>query len=1056
MMEGKFNVYKSSAGSGKTYTLVKEFLRICLTSKDLYGFSRILAITFTNKATFEMKQRIVLALKQIGNEDEKVVELTESLQKETGLSKQEIVVKCQQILTAILHSYADFGISTIDKFTHRLVRTFAKDLRLSPTFKVELDSGLVLNEVIDILIDQLGIDEELTDLLIQFAFSRMEDEKTWKIDKELFSFANQFFQEQSFPYLKELRELPLSAYQEAFKSYNKALAEFEKQVKHIGKQAIDLISSNGIEKDSLYYKGVLYTFFYRFQEFDLSQLSPVKTVVKSIEEDKWTSGKCPSDQATAIEGVKSQLTDLYYEAVNYYNDNIKNYLAIHETLKYLHSLSLLNHIEKKLNLYKKDEKLLNISDFNQLISSIVEHEPMPFIYERLGDKYQHLMIDEFQDTSVLQFSNLLPLVENSLAQGYENLIVGDAKQAIYRFRGGEVEQFSEMPHYVLPEIQRNELYSERMQTLAVQYKPTTLDINRRSLSEVVNFNNAFFEFVKKEPNLTPKIAAIFEGHHQKTLAKKNGGYVEIQFVEGKKAEEREEQYLDNVLDIIKRSEEKGYRLKDMAILVRKTKQGRQIAEFLKANEIDVLSSEALLLRNDRTVNFLIRFAQCVFKPEVHLYRKEVLEYLVDEGFLAGDKHEHYTKHALGNSLHSILNETAISIDLERLKLMASHEFFEEIIRQFKLDSPYNVYLQFLQDVVFDYFKSNKGNIQSFLDWWEENQERFSISTSDDTNAVSIMTIHKSKGLEFPVCIVPFAEQEINHHGPMRTNILWSKTAEKPAVALPYALVEFGNNVKDSELSSAYELELAKSQIDFMCDNYVAFTRAVDALFILTSAYTVPKQASSNPGLLKLPQFIDAFVQQSGVDVEDNTVAWGEFQEKLKKKESQVIENPLNYLSSPWSNKIKISASSQSTWKQNEPIQYGILMHEILGEIGNSNDIATVLDRYKKDGSLNQVEFEMMAEKLSNIISNEKIKPFFDVNFAVKQEASMLSKSGKLLRPDRVVFWDDKTVILDFKTGEKNESHHEQMKEYQSVLEEISETEVEAYLLYTETEELVKV
>jgi ATP-dependent exoDNAse (exonuclease V) beta subunit len=198
------------------------------------------------------------------------------------------------------------------------------------------------------------------------------------------------------------------------------------------------------------------------------------------------------------------------------------------------------------------------------------------------------------------------------------------------------------------------------------------------------------------------------------------------------------------------------------------------------------------------------------------------------------------------------------------------------------------------------------------------------------------------------------------------------------------------------------------------------------------------------------------VQQSGVDVEDNTVAWGEFQEKLKKKESQVIENPLNYLSSPWSNKIKISASSQSTWKQNEPIQYGILMHEILGEIGNSNDIATVLDRYKKDGSLNQVEFEMMAEKLSNIISNEKIKPFFDVNFAVKQEASMLSKSGKLLRPDRVVFWDDKTVILDFKTGEKNESHHEQMKEYQSVLEEISETEVEAYLLYTETEELVKV
>ena len=1055
-MEGKFNVYKSSAGSGKTYTLVQEFLRICLTSEDLYGFSRILAITFTNKATFEMKQRILKALKQIGNQDERVVDLLESLQAATGLTKEELVLKCQQILTAILHSYADFSISTIDKFTHRLVRTFAKDLGLSPTFKVELEASDVLNEVIDLLIDKLGIDEALTELLIQFAFSRMEDEKTWKIDKEMFQFAMQFFQEQSFPYLKELREVSPETYSDTLELNNRRLSEFEKEIKTIGKEAMDLIVASGAEKASFSNRAAICNFFHRFQEFDLSNLPPKSTAIKTVEEDKWCAGKCTANQAAAIDGIKDQLTELFHKGVNYYTDNIKNYLAVNETSKYLHSLSLLNHIEKRLNEYKKEEKILNISDFNQLISSIVEHEPMPFIYERLGDKYQYLMIDEFQDTSVLQFSNLLPLVENSLAQGFENLIVGDAKQAIYRFRGGEVQQFSEMPNYILPEIQQNELYQERMQTLEFQYNKTNLITNYRSLSEVVNFNNAFFEFVKNDSNLTPKIKAIFEGHQQEIVEKKRGGYVEIQFVEGGKKEDRLPIYEQIILNIIERSLENGYQLKDIAILVRKKSQGRDAAEFLKANNINVLSSEALLLRNDTTVNFLVRFAQWIFQPQIHLYRKEVIEFLVEQQFLSESLHKYYTTEATGMTTKSLLNETGLTIEVEDLKLLASHEFFEEIIRKFGLDKTYNVYLQFFQDAVFDYFKSNKGNIQSFLDWWEENQERFSISTSDETNAVSIMTIHKSKGLEFPICIIPFAEQEIAQHGPFRTNVIWTKTATEPSVKLPYALVEFNSNLRDSELSAAYETELEKLQIDFMCDNYVAFTRTVDALFLLTNQFTPPKGQPSNPSLVKLPQLIHDFVKQNDLEPSKGRVSWGEFLTNLSIHELNKEDYPLNYLSSPWSDKINISASSQSTWKQNEPIQYGILMHEILGEIVSIADIKEVLQRYKADGSLNELEFQTMGRKLNQIIMNSKIQPFFDSRYAVKQEASMLSKSGKLLRPDRVVFWDNKTVILDFKTGEKNDAHHEQMREYQSVLQEISKTEVEAYLLYTETEELVKI
>lgn len=1055
-MEGKFKVYKSSAGSGKTYTLVKEFLRICLTSDDLYGFSRILAITFTNKATFEMKHRILLALKQIGNQDEKVSQLTQTLTKETGLEQAEIVDRCDKILTAILHSYADFGISTIDKFTHRLVRTFAKDLSLSPTFKVELDPGVILDQVIDLLIDKLGIDEQLTELIIRFAFARMEEEKAWKIDKELFKFANEFFQEKSFPYLKELRDLTPSAYNETIESYTKWIKSFEKQVKSIGKEAIDLIGKAGVQKESFYNRAAIYTYFVRFQNVDVAALAPSSTAITTVEQDKWYAGKCTTDQVAGIDGIKDKLAALFHEGVALYEANIKTYWAVSETLKNLHSLSLLNHIEKRLTEFKKEEKILNISDFNTLISSIVEQEPMPFIYERLGDKYQHLMIDEFQDTSVLQFSNLLPLVENSLAQGFENLIVGDAKQAIYRFRGGEVGQFSEMPNYQLPEIQQNELYAERMRMLGMQYNSDPLTTNYRSLKEVVDFNNAFFEFAKNDSTLTPKITAIFEEHTQSTLPSKTGGYVQVQFIEGSKKEDRLPAYNQSVLETITTCLANGYRLKDMAILVRKKADGREVAEFLKSEGINVLSSEALLLKNDATVRFLIRFAQWVFQPEIHLFQKDVLEYLVEQNWVEGTLHENYVKY-IGRS-ENLLVDMGLDFSINHLKLKAPHEFFEELIRQFKLNEHYNVYVQFLQDVVFDYFKSNSGTIHSFLLWWEENQDQFTISSSDDNDAVSVMTIHKSKGLEFPICIIPYAEQEIAHAGPFRQNLIWSDTLLEPSSPLPYALVEFNGRLRDSLLHKSYDEELAKSQIDFMCDNYVAFTRAVDALYIMTSQVKPSKSKKDvNPGLLKLPELISAFTNSKGLAANDSgIIAIGELSQSKEKEEDKVEEVNLNYLSSKWSDKIKISASSQSAWKQNEPIQYGILMHEILGEIHDAEDVAEVLRRYKKQGALNQNEFEVMGEKLNQLLRNEQIIPFFDAQYKVKQEAGMLSKQGKLLRPDRVVFWENRVAVLDFKTGEKNEAHHEQIREYQSVLEDISQVEVEGYLLYTETEELVKV
>ncbi|MBL4710604.1 MAG: UvrD-helicase domain-containing protein [Flavobacteriales bacterium] len=1019
----------------------------------MYGFSHILAITFTNKATYEMKHRIVLALKQIGEGEGKGDVLRDILVEETGLSKEELALRCSKILTAILHSYADFGISTIDKFTHRVIRTFAKDLQLSPIFKVELDEIKVLTEVIDLIIDKVGVDEEITDLILRFALTRMEEEKMWKVDRELLDFAQDILKEKSIPYLKALRGLGPKDYQLTIKEYKSYVHGFEKEVKEQAKYGLELIKKNGIEHSSFAGRSKISKFFENLSLGLFEKIEPTQDVLNNLDKDNWFSGKCPAEQKALIEGIKVELLICFNKIDAIKKEKHGTYIAANEILKPIYSLSLLNHIEQKLASFKKQEKLLNISDFNQMIAGIVEREPMPFIYERLGDRYRHIMIDEFQDTSVLQFANLLPLVEDSLSRGQENLIVGDAKQAIYRFRGGEVEQFSEMPNYQLAENQESYLYKERMQTLAVQYKEAFLTQNFRSLPIVVNFNNEFFEFAKQQEELTPKISSIFREHQQQSLASKKGGYVRLSFVEGR-GEEKALAYEEEVLHTIEECREDGYLLKDIAVLVRKKKDARAIAERLKLEGIEVLSSEALLLKNDSAVNFVLSFAQWIFQPQVHIYQKEIIEFLVHEERLKGSMDENLSNYTGDGKMIELLSKIGLELNVEKLKLKASHEFFEAIIRAFQLNEQYNVYLQFLQDVVLDYFKSNKATLSQFLLWWDENQDQFSISSSEGLNAVSIMTIHKSKGLEFPVTILPYAQQKIGYSGPLRKSYIWTETIPSLSTPLKYAMVEYKSDLKLSDLSEAHDEELAKTQIDFMNDVYVAFTRASERMYIISEEQSAKSRANRK---LNLPDLLAEFVFHSGKELDENgSISFGERLEKQQKEPETESGLTLEYRSEAWSKKLRISRTSLAEWKQSEPIQYGIMMHEILGELEDKADLEQVLSSYELEGSFSSEEFQYISEKLKQLLSHQEIAIFFDGNNKSRRELDLLSKGGKLLRPDRVIYFEDRVAVLDYKTGEKNEAHHQQVNEYMHALANTSDQKLEGYILYTETEELVKV
>ncbi|NQX97301.1 MAG: UvrD-helicase domain-containing protein, partial [Flavobacteriales bacterium] len=446
-----FVTYNSSAGSGKTYTLVKEYLKIALETKSSTQYKHILAVTFTNKAAAEMKARVIEALKAL-SADEALEGTPKFLQLDLlkpktdgglGIDANEINERSKKVLKSILHNYNDFGISTIDKFTHKIIRTFAHDLQLPLNFDIELDDREVLGAAIDMLIAEVGNNEKLTKLLLEYTSKKAEAEESWHIEKDLFEFSRNLLKEDGELYLEKIRKLTIKDFDAIKTQLYKQTKEFEQTVKQLGTDGLDLIQSKGVESASF-----SRSFFVNYWKdlATLKKFEPTATTLKIIAGDaNWYAAKVDDTQKQLIDSLQQEFITQFNNSREYIEKFESDYRVNKLIIKNLYNLAVLNEIEKTVLEFKKENNVLSISDFNKRIASIVESEPIPFIYERLGEKYNHYLIDEFQDTSIIQWHNLIPLVDNSLASGNFNMVVGDAKQAIYRFRGGEVEQIINLP-----------------------------------------------------------------------------------------------------------------------------------------------------------------------------------------------------------------------------------------------------------------------------------------------------------------------------------------------------------------------------------------------------------------------------------------------------------------------------------------------------------------------------------------------------------------------------------------------------------------------------------
>ena len=1036
-----FQVYNASAGSGKTFTLVKQYLKVLLTSNDLFMFQKVLAITFTNKAAGEMKERVLFNLEEFAKGSES--DLLKIILRETDLDSTIIQERSKKILDAILKNYSAFSITTIDSFTHKIIKSFAFDLGLSLNFEVEMDAISLLNEAVDVLISKIGTDQKLTDLLIDYSLDKIDDDKSWDISKDLNDFAKVLLNEDDVKHFRRLADKKLDDFFELKNKIQKSNKGIENEYKVFGNEVLSFIETSGVQLSDFAYTGEFPKHFQkltklRFLKFDDLKFDARLNTV--IEDGKnLFAGKASVASKDTIEGISEQLRLYYYQSKDLYNRTYSSYLLNKITLKSIIPLAVLNNVNSELNNIKEDNNIRLNSEFNQLISDNIKNEPAPFIYERIGQRFQHYFIDEMQDTSVLQWQNLIPLIENALAQENSNLLlVGDGKQAIYRWRGGKAEQFID-------------LGSNEISPFNIQKEIKNLETNYRSYSEIINFNNTFFSHTANFIHNESYKNLFIEGNGQLENAKK-GGFVSLSFLEKEEDKEDEKvKYPKKVLEKINQLKDDFY-LNEICVLTRTKKDGIAVADYLSENGVSIISSETLLLKNNSKINFIIDFLYSIQNTNDEEKRFEVLYFLHEHLQLKVPKHEFFKKHVKSTNafIFENLKSYGISFNFSVFQQVPFYEKIEEIIRGFRLVNSSNAYVQFFLDVVLEQ-QRKATDIGDFLEFWELKKDKLSIVASENANAVQVMTIHKSKGLEFPVVIFPC---DVNIYKQINPKI-WFDDLPKE-YHFKELLIDYKEdlvliNERGLEIYNQQREELELDNFNLL---YVSLTRAVEQLHIIT------EKKISAKGIVNLNHYSGVFInylKEQNLWQEDLLdYSFGNI-ERTKNKEAaeSLAEIHQKFISTPWQeHNIVLLASASKLWDtaQGKAIDFGNLFHEMLSKIITKNDVNSVTIKYHQKGFINKVQLKLIKEMMYLVVNHPKLAVYFSDKVTVFNEREIVDFDNQVVIPDRLVFNHlNEVTVIDYKTGSPSSEHHQQLLKYERVLKSMDFKVGKKLLIYINAE-----
>lgn len=1037
MKKNAFEIYNASAGSGKTYTLVKEYLKIILAAQRDDAYKNILAITFTNKAVEEMKSRIVSTLSEFtkDNPSDKVAGMLTDIAVEIKKSPIEIRDKSKRIIKNIIHNYASFDISTIDKFTHRVIRSFALDLDLPLSFEVSLDTESLLSEAVDAVIAQAGEDENLTKLLVDFTTEKADEDKSWNITRDFLEISSMLTNENHRSEVSVFKDKTIAEFLKIKQRIYKICSDLESEITYTAKAILQVISDKGIEHTS-FTKSYVPNLFVKISQgkFEINVThykrleNPEERYAKSVpQSQKDLIDEIALDVLEALKRINAQTGKLFF------------YKAF---LKNLTPLSVLNTVNQELLRLQQDQNMLSISEFNNIIHNEIQNQPAPFIYEKLGDRYTHFFIDEFQDTSQMQWENLIPLIENSLSGQNDYgepgslMIVGDPKQSIYRWRGGKAEQFIRLSEKDIPFKNTDvEVYN--------------LETNYRSYSEIIEFNNELFKFLAHEFT-DESYKNLYEHSSQKTNAKQ-GGYVNLSFLDVKNPmvddETTDERYLKKIVATIQKVVADGFSYREIVILVRKKNKGILVANYLTENNIPIISSETLLIANSDDVIFLVNLLEYLKNKRNNQAKAGFLYYLGTHLELAIPMHD-FLKQGVNTSdekaFENWLSLFGFDFSFEEIRRKSLYEAVEIIISTFVKEKS-NIYVQTFLDIVLEQNLKKQATIDDFLNYWKENCGKLSIP-SPDGNAIQIMTIHKSKGLEFPVVILPFADENYSH-GPK--DKLWVEN-DFEEIELPKVLVDNGQTVEkySNNASKIYNQKTQEELLDNINILYVALTRAEEQLYILSK---MDLDKNNQPkGNTMASFFIRYLISKNVFLPEKHSYEFGNSSRVSTIKKEVQNRSIIKITAENFDAKnIKIATREALMWndKTRESIEFGNTVHEVLSLITSQKDIEKAIQTAVENGLITLEQKEDIQNTITNIVFHPELTDFFNPEYKIFNERTLICQNATL-KPDKVVLKPNhQALLLDYKTGKKEEKYKLQLQNYANVLHDMGFVVTQKTLVY---------
>ncbi len=1041
-------IYRSSAGSGKTYTLVKEYLLIAL--QYPMQFRHILAITFTNKATAEMKGRIIKTLGELANGT--VSSLSEELELQINLTNCTLQERATEVLSNILHQYSSFSISTIDSFFNEIVKSLAHELKLSLRFEIELDQGYIISQACEQLLNLVGSDETLRRNLEKFIEYKMEYDKGWKIKDELSKIGQRLFDEEA---ASSLIDFDNNEYNEIIKKLRVIRSGYEKTMTAFGNKFVQSLKSNGYSIEDFSYKesGVAGYLMKIVTPLSSDKYKPGKRVLDtSLDEEKWLS-KDKRNNPVLVSYVNSFCHPLLLEVISFYNANYLIYNSAVEALPLIYVRGILSKLNEEIKHYRDEYNVITLSDANKLIRSSVQSSDTPLIFEKTGNFYSHYLLDEFQDTSSIQWENIRPLISEVLANNKSALIVGDVKQSIYRWRGGNMELLHNGVEKDLSAFE---------ELINVQQ----LSVNYRSTKQIIEFNNAFFaaapailDHYNKSPlPLINEAYGAGQLHQQLPEKFKNNGFVQINLL-ANKAEDDDDHWQDRSLNLMLKQINdllaSGYQYGDIAILVRKNDEGNRVANFLYKNGIhQIRSNDSLLLSKAPQVIFIINCLRYLMSPEDILLTKEIEWYLRDDSELIKESlHTFFDSKSTNNAQIPLL--ASFRKLRGSISMLPVDETVTHIISHFRLNQFADAFIQRFQDVTIEYLQKYPSDVSSFIKWWDETNERanFSVIMPVESDAIQITTIHKAKGLQFQIVMMPFADWKLK---PKAGSLLWANAFDSD----PFNLMdEWPLNTSEKLLETIFSESYIKVAEENYIDNlnllYVAFTRACQQLYITV----LNKEKSTEKTLSDF--IIDILKSHPQIDTNASIITFGD----LEPKSAEIAANKKSGLFSPetvllnsypihkWQHLLSLKTENTFTSKE---IETGLMVHKTLSFIHNEKELEQAIYKAKNLFHLDDKNVKVLEMAINQIFDLCRGEQWFNEYYQVMNETEFIAPDGTIQRPDRVMIKGNNAIIIDYKTGEEKDSHHRQTLKYKELLTDCGYSDVRCWLIYTSSNKLVPV